>query len=60
MAYRYEYVTLHTGGGYWIDNSECSHREIIDKYAAQGWRYVGYVPVKFSSYGGAKEIDLIF
>ena len=36
------------------------HREIIDRYAAAGWRYVGYIPTKFSGEGGSKEIDLIF
>lgn len=28
--YRYEYVPLYTGGGFWFNNSECQHREIID------------------------------
>ena len=60
MNYRYEYVSLHTGGGFWIDNSSCEHRRIIDKYAAKGWRYVGFVPARFSGEGGMKEIDLIF
>lgn len=58
--YQYEYVSLTTGGGFFIDNSSREHREIIEKYAAQGWRYVGFVPTLFSSYGGIKEIDLIF
>ena len=46
--YRYEYVTYRTGGGFWMDNSACEHREIIDEYAAKGWRYVGYLPTMFS------------
>mgnify|MGYP006870776427 FL=1 len=25
--YRYEYVTYRTGGGFWMDNSACEHRE---------------------------------
>ena len=33
--YRYEYVTYRTGGGFWMDNSACEHREIIDEYAAK-------------------------
>lgn len=60
MKYQYEYVTLHTGGGFWIDNSACEHREIIQEYAAKGWRYVGFVPVCFSGEGGMKDIDLVF
>ncbi len=60
MSYQYKYVLISTGGGFWINNEACAHREIIDEYAAQGWRYVGYVPTKFSGEGGTKEIDLIF
>ncbi len=58
--YRYEYVPLYSGGGFWIGNQDYAHREIIDRYAAQGWRYAGYVPSKFTGNGGTKEIDLIF
>lgn len=58
--YRYMYVPMHTGGGFWIDNSQCQHRDIIDQYAAQGWRYVGYLPTRFSGEGGVKDVDLIF
>jgi len=58
--YQYKYITLYTGGGFWFDNSTLEHRQIIDEQAAAGWRYVGYIPTKFSSEGGNKEIDLIF
>ena len=50
MPYRYEYVSLHS----------CEHREIIARYAANGWRYIGFVPTQFSGEGGIKEIDLVF
>lgn len=43
-----------------MNNSDCQHREIIDQYAAQGWRYVGYIPTQFTSNGGTKAIELIF
>ena len=58
--YQYEYVRLETGGGFWLNNAECEHREIIAKYAADGWRYVGYIPISFTGHGGLSEIDLIF
>ena len=45
--YRYEYVTYRTGGGFWMDNSACEHREIIDEYVAKGWRYVDICPPCF-------------
>lgn len=60
MQYQYEYVTIRTGGGFWINNQECSHRAMIDEHAARGWRYIGYVPTEFTSNGGVKAIDLIF
>lgn len=43
-----------------MNNSQCEHREIIDRRAAEGWRYVGCIPTQFSGEGGTKEIDLIF
>ena len=58
--YRYEYVPLYTGGGFWLNNSDSQHREIIDRYAAAGWRYVGYIPTEFTGNGGTKSIELIF
>ena len=57
--YQYEYVSYRTGGGFWFGN-DGSHREVINEYAAKGWRYVGYVPLSFTSHGGTEEVDLIF
>lgn len=36
------------------------HREVIDRRAAEGWRYVGYVPFHISGSGEPVQIDLIF
>ena len=58
--YEYDYVTLYVGGGFWLNNADCQHRTIIGERAAQGWRYVGYIPTRFSGEGGSQEIDLIF
>lgn len=58
--YRYEYEALNTGGSFWSDNVDKSHRAIIARRAAEGWRFVGYVPSRFTSNGGIKEIDLVF
>ncbi|MBS5703902.1 MAG: DUF4177 domain-containing protein [Butyricicoccus pullicaecorum] len=60
MHYQYKYVPLRTGGGFWIDNSSHEHCAIIDRHAADGWRYAGFIPTRFSGEGGMKEIDLIF
>ena len=37
-----------------------NYREIIDKKAKEGWRYVGYIPTHESSHGATCIIDLIF
>ena len=58
--YQYKYVKAFVGGGWFIDNSECSHREVIEQHAAEGWRFVGSIPTKFTSNGSLKELDLIF
>lgn len=58
--YEYAYETVYTGGGFFMDNSSQEHRKIIASYAAKGWRFVAFVPSKFTSNGGIKEIDLVF
>ena len=46
-------------GVFFGEESE-EHRKIIDKYAADGYRYVGYIPVYIDMNGKLKELDLIF
>lgn len=36
------------------------YRAIIDTYAKQGYRYVGYIPSCTEAYGRVTELDLIF
>ena len=55
---QYEYVSLHIGK--FIGAKSEEHRRIINDYAAQGFRYVGYIPVNLSDYGKLKDIDLVF
>ena len=55
---KYEYIRLRIGG---FVNSKCEeHREIINKYAAKGYRFVNYIPTKIEPFGRFMEIDLIF
>ena len=56
--YQYKYIPVDTGGGFLSGSRE--HRELIDKYAAEGGRYVGIFPVSFTSHGGISQVDLIF
>lgn len=60
MRYEYRYESVDTGGGFFFDNADCGHRAIIDAYARDGWRFAGFVPTRFSSYGGIKALDLVF
>ena len=36
------------------------HRQIIEKYAADGYSYAGYFPVKIGPSGKILSVDLIF
>lgn len=54
----YEYVTLKIGKIFGGKTEE--HREIIDEYAAKGYRYADYVPSVVYNNGTVKAIDLIF
>ena len=56
--YRYEYVNVVFEGLRVAKLNE--HREIIDRRAADGWRYVGYIPTYETFYGQTNGIDLIF
>lgn len=55
---KYEYVRVHMEGIF--DAKAEKHREIIDEYAAQGYRYAGYIPTYIDMDGKMREIDLIF
>ena len=55
--YQYEYTTV-IGEGMLATKFK-EHREIIDRRAKEGWRYVGWVPAHLSN-GAIVQIDLIF
>lgn len=41
--------------------SEANHRELIDKYASEGWRFVSAIPTSFyGNNGQPKTFDLVF
>ena len=43
---QYEYVSVHIGKLFGAASEE--HREIINNYAAKGWRYVGFIPTNMN------------
>lgn len=55
---KYEYVNLEISKIFSSSSEE--HREIIDKYAARGYRYIGYVPTHINCDGRITKMDLIF
>lgn len=56
--YRYEYVTL--ASETMMGAQYSGYREIIDEYAANGWRFVACVPARSTSHGKVTELDLVF
>lgn len=62
-TYEYEKVVvefsgfgLFNGNMYGIEE----YRDIIEKRAKDGWRYVGFIPTRQRGTGHIDEIDLIF
>lgn len=56
MKFKYLYVESKVKGMF----SEANHRELIDQYAEEGWRYVNAIPASFCGNGQPKTFDLIF
>ncbi|MEG0260193.1 MAG: DUF4177 domain-containing protein [Lysinibacillus sp.] len=54
--YKYMYVEAKVASLFTMD----SHREIIDKYSNEGWRFVAAIPKSNGSYGQIKANDLVF
>ena len=56
---RYQYVSVE--GRYGLAKTSFEeHREIIDRFAADGWRFVGAIPTLIVGYGMIKRLDLVF
>ncbi len=60
----YKYIRCRAGIGqaYYCksEDDNMTPRQVIDEMAAQGYRYVGNVPVKMGGYGALIEYDMIF
>ncbi len=57
--YEYKYVAVEGRHGFARVYFK-EHREIIEKYAKKGYRFVGYIPTTLVGYGVISGIDLIF
>ena len=62
MNYTYIRCRAGIGQAYYCmsEGGKMSPRQVIDEMAAQGYRYVGNVPVKMGGYGALTEYDMIF
>ena len=54
--YKYLYVTSKVGTMF----RSSDHRELIDQYSQEGWRFITAIPTVFGGYGQIKEFDLVF
>ena len=60
FIYKYHRMTTKVSGIGITDYRFENMRDVIDKYANDGWRYVGFVPVLQRGNGYIEEIELIF
>lgn len=54
--YKYTYASAKTAGLLRLSD----HRELIDKYSKEGWRFIVAIPIEFNGFGDIKEFDLVF
>lgn len=54
--YKYTYVEADAQGLF----KDSNHREIINLYSADGWRFVAAIPTSFNGHGAIKKFDLVF
>ncbi len=57
-SYEYEEVSYEAKG--MVFSHTEAHREIIDKYVKNGYRFVGFIPTEVGAGGCWRKIDLIF
>lgn len=55
---QYSYMQVHIGR---MDGSKSAEiRQAIDDYAAKGYRYIGFIPVRENDRGRTTDMDLVF
>lgn len=57
---KYEYVNVTYQMKDVVMATVLEHREIIEKYAGEGYRYAGMIPTEISVNGCVRKMDLIF
>lgn len=62
-TYEYEKVIIEFSGFGLLNGNVYGieeYKDIIEKRASEGWRYIGFIPTKQRGTGHIEEIDLIF
>ncbi len=54
----YKFVSIRTRGVFQLD-FEDDYKKIIQENAYEGWRFLQVVPVKYSSNGVPKEVEVV-
>lgn len=57
---KYEYVNVTYRMKDVVMAAVSEHREIIEKYAGEGYRYAGMIPTEMNVNGCVRKMDLIF
>ena len=57
---KYEYVTVEYNVKELRESLTVKHREIIDLYASNGYRYAGMIPIELGNPTHIRKLDLIF
>lgn len=60
FIYKYHRMTTKVSGIGITEYRFENMRDVINRYANEGWRYVGFVPVLQRGNGYIEEIELIF
>ncbi len=57
IIFKYMYIKATTGG---LFNGKQNHRELIDRYSREGWRFVTAIPTESNGHGVIFSFDLVF
>jgi len=57
---KYEFVRVESQNSKILSSYFEKHREIIEKYASDGYTYVGFIPTKNGPSGKIISFDLVF
>ena len=65
LEYEFEEICCDGGGRGWdlmggFGMETTAHQEVICRRAAEGWRYVGFLPKRQRTAGFLEMIDLVF